>query len=159
MNPIKPDFEVSPALPEAGKEIAENGAAVEVPKAPESVIEQPIPAAPASALAAPVLAPTKDATTRSVEAVLEEGIRDTFATLPPETRAKFKREGEQLTRELTGMIQNLKAKAGRVLALITSWLKLIPGVNHFFLMQEAKIKTDRILALAEAEKKRRASST
>jgi len=27
------------------------------------------------------------------------------------------------------------------------WLKILPGVNKFFLEQEAKIKTDKILAL------------
>ena len=29
---------------------------------------------------------------------------------------------------------------------------MIPGINRFFLEQEAKIKTDRLMALAEREK-------
>jgi len=30
-----------------------------------------------------------------------------------------------------------------------NWLKLIPGVNKFFLEQEAKIKTDEVLKLKQ----------
>jgi hypothetical protein len=40
----------------------------------------------------------------------------------------------------------------KILALIRDWLKLIPGVNRFFLEQEAKIKTDKILLAAEEKK-------
>jgi hypothetical protein len=31
------------------------------------------------------------------------------------------------------------------------WLKLLPGVNRFFLEQEAKIKTDRIIHLKKTQ--------
>ena len=46
------------------------------------------------------------------------------------------------------MIETGKAVGRKILKLIRSWLKLIPGVNKFFLEQEAKIKTDKIVDLA-----------
>jgi hypothetical protein len=42
----------------------------------------------------------------------------------------------------------------KIFVLIRAWLKIIPGVNRFFLEQEAKIKTDKILFVTEEEKKR-----
>ena len=38
-------------------------------------------------------------------------------------------------------------KAKKIFQLILEWLKLLPGINRFFLEQEAKIKTDRIIHL------------
>jgi hypothetical protein len=37
------------------------------------------------------------------------------------------------------------------LKLIREWLLIIPGVNKYFLEQEAKIKTDKIQQLYERE--------
>ena len=43
------------------------------------------------------------------------------------------------------MVRAYKVKVRDVVHLIREWLLVIPGVNAFFLEQEAKIKTDRIL--------------
>ena len=44
-------------------------------------------------------------------------------------------------------MQQTKIQVKKIFILIISWLKIIPGVNKFFLEQEAKIKADRILDL------------
>ena len=160
MNPGKPTFENVPATPETGAEALENGQNFEVPKAPETASEKPVPqTSNLKPQTSATPAPIKDETTRGVETILEEGVEASYKQMTPVQQARFKQEGERVTSELTGMIKSLRVKAGKVLKLITGWLKLIPGVNRFFLIQEAKIKTDKVLALAEAEKKRRASST
>jgi hypothetical protein len=42
------------------------------------------------------------------------------------------------------MIQSGKVNIKKIRNLIIRWLRVIPGVNRYFLEQEAKIKTDRI---------------
>ena len=51
------------------------------------------------------------------------------------------------------MVSAAKVHSKKILKAIVGWLKMIPGVNKFFLEQEAKIKTDKIL-LAVEDKKR-----
>ena len=50
------------------------------------------------------------------------------------------------------MVRGFRVKVKRVLELIYEWLKTIPGVNKFFLEQEAKIKTDEIMELEKVLK-------
>lgn len=83
-----------------------------------------------------------------VERILEESLGETYASLPPAVQAKFRAEGERVAGRIAVMLRGARVRAREVLELITGWLKIIPGVNRFFLIQEAKIKTDRILALA-----------
>lgn len=156
MNPGQPKFEVNPASPENTAEAGESGKILEQPKAPESSKESVPAAAPTTQahVAQPVV---KDEATLLVEKILEEDIASVYKQMPPKAQAKFKIEGERLTKELSEMIRTLKITAERVLSLITAWLKLIPGVNKFFLIQEAKIKTDKVLLAAEVEKKRQST--
>lgn len=84
-----------------------------------------------------------------VERVLEEDIGAFFAALPEDAKPLFKKKGEEAAREISDMVRNVRIQTRRVLQLIYAWLKTIPGVNKFFLEQEAKLKTDRIIQLAE----------
>lgn len=145
-----------PKSPETNRENLENRAletetdgAVAAEKEPTAA-EQPPVAGPA-----PVLpqAPTKDADLMRVERALEDGLGDVYVGMPKEARIRFKQKGEQVAATLRVMLDSAKVNAKKVLQLIREWLKLIPGVNKFFLEQEAKIKTDRILELAEQRKK------
>lgn len=95
----------------------------------------------------------KDETVIEVEHVLEEGLGPFFESLPPDARPVFKQKGEEVAKELAGMVSSFHVNVRRALRLIVDWLKTIPGVNRFFLEQEAKIKTDRIVALAEEHQK------
>lgn len=143
-----PGFEEVPAIPEQRNEVPETGASFE---SPVPVVEQPpepVPTAPvAPAAPAPVVASTKEPVVRAVEAVLEEDLGEAFHKMTPEMQAKFRKEGERITGIIVGMLRNAKVNARLVLGMIAHWLKMIPGVNHFFLTQEAKIKTDKILKL------------
>ncbi|OGL74505.1 hypothetical protein A3E39_02940 [Candidatus Uhrbacteria bacterium RIFCSPHIGHO2_12_FULL_60_25] len=97
----------------------------------------------------------KDETIIEVEKVLEQGIGPFYSTLPAEAKALFRKKGEEAATEIAEMVRALNVKVKRVLELIYAWLKTIPGVNKFFLEQEAKIKTDRIVELVEAMKEER----
>jgi len=149
-----PSFEQTPKLPETAREAPVAGAAFEAPAPVQEQSSAPAPAPAAPAPAAPA-APRKDPTVRGVESILEEDLADTYTRMNPALQAKFRKEGERVTGKIVAMVRSAKVKAREVLALISGWLKMIPGANRFFLIQEAKIKTDKIVALAEAEKKNR----
>ncbi len=92
----------------------------------------------------------KDETLIRVEKIMEKDLGSFYTTMPPVAQALFKKKGEETANEISAMIRNFKVKVGKVLKLIRDWLHTIPGVNRFFLEQEAKIKTDNILEMAEA---------
>jgi hypothetical protein len=123
--------------------------AVEVAPTSRVIGEKSIPVAP------PPPAAPKDEITLEVEKILEEGLGSMYATLPESARPKFKQKGELAATEISNMVRNLKLKVKRVLELIRDWLLTIPGLNRFFLEQEAKIKVDRIKELVEAKKEER----
>ncbi len=145
--------ETGPVAPEQAAEQGD-AASFETPKtAAELASEAPQPvAAPA---AAPVLPVSKDPVTLGVEAVLEEGIIDAYRTMPAAAKVRFRKEGERVTVLLAEMVRSLKVNASKALSLISGWLKLIPGVNKYFLIQESKLKTDHVMRLAEEERKKR----
>ena len=87
----------------------------------------------------------------AVENILEEGLAEVYFGLPPQLQKEFRKQGEETTAQITRLLNSSKYKVGQIAKdifnLILSWLKLIPGVNKFFLEQEVKIKSDRIIAL------------
>lgn len=107
--------------------------------------------APGSPVAA---AQTKDPMLSQIEQLLSDDLFSVYASLPPKAQSEFKSKGEEVAAKIQNMIASAKAVAKDILSLIISWLKIIPGVNSFFLEQEAKIKTDKIMVLAEEEKKK-----
>jgi hypothetical protein len=44
-------------------------------------------------------------------------------------------------------LDKAKFKARQVIDLLKKWLSLIPGINLYFLEQEVKIKTDKIMKM------------
>ncbi len=136
--------------PEAQKEAP----ALAISEKPKTVKELPSQAPalpPAASLAQPT--PPVDEITKEIEEILEEDLQKVYMELPEELRPKFKAQGELVARTIRQMIMQAKVKARKVLKLIVAWLKIIPGVNAFFLEQEAAIKTRKILAVAEEDKK------
>lgn len=97
----------------------------------------------------------KDEVTIEVQEILQEGLGDTFRSMTPEDRERFRAKGEEVATEIAEMVRQASVQAKRVIMLIRDWLLTIPGVNKFFLEQEAKIKTDQIL---ELERERREPS-
>ncbi len=110
-------------------------------KEPESVVFQPIVSAPAAS-AAPIVELDKQ-----IESVLEEDLCDLYQQLAPADRQAFKVRGEAIGQQIKIMLAEAKVQARKIWQLIKDWLTALPGVNKFFIEQEAKIKTDKILGL------------
>ncbi len=88
---------------------------------------------------------------RDIERVLEEDLDDIYRSLSEKQRQQFRIEGEQTAAKIEALLKNVKVKLIEIINLITGWLKLLPGVNSFFLEQEAKIKAEKILFLRKEE--------
>lgn len=95
----------------------------------------------------------KDPETAVVELILAEGLEDLYGKMLPSEQEAFKKRGEEVALTIRQMMTSAKVKVKKVLLLIKGWLRMIPGVNQYFLDQEAKIKTDKILARVEKQRK------
>lgn len=93
-----------------------------------------------------------DPVTAQIEKIMEEGIGEAYQELTPVQKQQFKIKGEETARNIKTLLQSTKVKIKKIFSLLLEWLKLLPGVNRFFLMQEAKIKTDKILGLKHTQK-------
>ena len=92
---------------------------------------------------------TKSERQLAIENVMTDGLQDVYLNLDEPHRLLVKQEGERVAGVIENLIEAGKAAAKRVLFLIRDWLEKIPGVNKYFLEQESKIKTDKIMALAK----------
>lgn len=140
--------EIAPALEaEEAPESAER-AGDEEPKPARGEDESPRPAPIAFKRkpAAPVVSP-RDPVTIRIEKIMEDGVGDAYSRLSPIARQEFKLKGEQTAVKIRELLKSTHVKVKKIFQLILNWLKLLPGVNRFFLEQEAKIKTDRIISL------------
>lgn len=118
----------------------------ETPSAPYSVPPQ---GATGTALLEQVSAP-KSEFLLAVESALADGVGDMYVRMEPNARAVFRQKGEEVARKIEAMVAAGKNRFKQIVALIKEWLRMIPGVNKFFLEQEAKIKADKIFAIAAA---------
>lgn len=94
----------------------------------------------------------KDPIVIEVEKILEDGMGLYYQAMPDQAKIEFRKKGEAVALEISEMVRTLHVKFKKLIHLISDWLKTIPGVNRFFLEQEAKIKADRIMQLIEARK-------
>ncbi len=138
----------SPNAPESGREIEWREKApqegVEV-RVPEPV---PSPAIEVARSSVPTPAPEpKDEARMKVERALEENLWELYFALPKESRVRFRAEGERTAAQMRAMIDKKNVRPHAVHAVIDHWLKTIPKVNPWFLLQEGKIKTDTVMTL------------
>lgn len=91
--------------------------------------------------------PPKSETRRKIEIILSENLVDIYKVMDVNQKKIFKQKGEQAASAIEILIQTAKATAKKIIKLIREWLRLIPGINKYFLEQETKIKTDKILEL------------
>jgi hypothetical protein len=91
----------------------------------------------------------KTETYRAIEQVLEHDLDAVFYTMNAEQQLVFKHKGEETASKIELLLQATKVKVNEIFNLIVAWLASIPGVNSFFLKQEAKIKTDQVLKLKD----------
>jgi hypothetical protein len=88
---------------------------------------------------------------RQIENFLSRGLEDIYLGLPLEKQAEFRLAGEETAKKINKLLEKTKINIGKIVSLIRKWLSIIPGVNKYFLEQEAKIKTDEILKLRRKE--------
>lgn len=131
--------------PESAPEVRDPAAEAEVVQAPASpeATEGQAEFGPGMAPAAPV----KDLELMQVEHVLEDGLWEYFLELSPATRAKFKKEGEELARHLRSWLMSPETQPYDVWKVARRWLGSMPGVHFAFLEQESKIKTGEVMKL------------
>ncbi len=139
--------EIAPAERE-GAEAEAGGVSEQAEAAARGEVTIPSPAA------APALAPQDQENYKKLEAILEADLADLYNSMDPNDQMKFKIKGEETARNIFQLIYyQSKIKVSKLVSLIRSWLVLIPGINKFFLEQETKIKTDKILELVDKNKK------
>lgn len=154
--PVNPEL---PKIDQSAEQIpAEDGltqeSAVEssAEQAPEQVgaeSETTSPSAPAVAVqqttpeALPQIEKSEDLV--QIENILSEGLEDLYTQLPDKRKEEFKQKGEETARSVEKILMAAKFHAQKIVKLIVSWLKMIPGVNKFFLEQDSKIKTDKLI--------------
>lgn len=86
---------------------------------------------------------------KEIESILSQDLTDIYLQLPPDKQQEFKIKGEATAREINNLMDKAKLEIGRIIDLIKNWLFIIPGVNKFFIEQEAKIKADEIIRLRQ----------
>ncbi len=137
---IETQLEQAPSTPEAEKK---------TPAEPAVISDAPV-TTPAVASAP---APVSDPMTEKIESILAEDLTDLYLKMTPSQQLVFKQKGEETATRIRQLLGQAKVNAKKIFSLLREWLKLIPGVNRFFLEQEAKIKTDKLLFLDEQERK------
>lgn len=150
-----------PAAAETAAESLPSASTPEEEKTPErqnETAETPAPAAvetarpsrrPILRRPAKPLPQMRDEVTVKIEKIMEEGLNDAFQRLSPIAKQEFKLRGEETAGKIRELMQSTHVKIKKIFQLIYEWLKMLPGVNRFFLEQEAKIKTDKIIHLKE----------
>lgn len=123
---------------------------IKTEEAPKIKVEEGVAAPELRSAPAPApVTPAKSPVLEKIEDVLEEDLEDIYFQLPPERQAEFAQKGEETATKIAVLLGQVKFRVSKILDLIKSWLKMIPGVNKYFLEQEAKIKTDKILKIKE----------
>jgi hypothetical protein len=84
---------------------------------------------------------------QTVESILEDNLGDLYFTMDEKKQAEFKKKGEETTAKIVKLMRSAKSTFRKIFDLIRKWLKIIPGVNKFFIDQEAKIKADKIVEI------------
>jgi hypothetical protein len=82
-----------------------------------------------------------------IDKILSEGLNDIFLKMSPQKQKEFQEKGEETVKKISILLGETKVKVSKIIDLIKKWLKLIPGVNKFFLEQETKLKVDKIMKI------------
>ena len=135
--------EISPYQPEIGfrpEQLAERpsfGA--------EKINETPIASSVANQAAYQAVVNPQTESYKKIENILEEDLGEIFFKLTPLEQEEFKKKGEETASLIMDLLAKSKVQIKKIIEAIKDWLKLIPGINRFFLEQEAKIKADKIV--------------
>jgi len=100
----------------------------------------------------PVSQPPKTHLRRELEVVLAEDVFDFMKQTSPAQQVEIRRRGREVLDQVETMIKQTKVNIRKVIHLILAWLKLLPITNKYFLEQEAKIKAEKMLRIADENK-------
>ena len=92
-----------------------------------------------------------DVVMMGIQAILRDNLGEATAAMPEEAKTRFWAKAQEIGVVVADMVRQYKVEVKRVLHLLVEWLHTIPGVNKFFLEQEAKLKTDRILQFEQEQ--------
>lgn len=84
-----------------------------------------------------------------IDDILADGLNDVFLKMTTSQQAEFKKKGEETVTKINKLLNQARIKVNKIISLIRKWLQLIPGINIFFLEQEAKLKADKIVSLKD----------
>lgn len=153
----KIEGEAGPAGGTIEQKPAEQGRVEQTAEAPERHPEQkraeplapeaPLPALPVATMPPDSFSAQYKEREKKVEKILEQDLAGIYIALSPEKKQEFKAAGEATAKKINGLLSDAKVKIKSIVELIIVWLKIIPGLNRFFLEQEAKIKADEIMKL------------
>ena len=134
--------------PEAGLESAlESPKKIERPETSrESTPPTPAPINPLTAAAIKIKTP-QQIREEKIDKVLEEGMSEIYLSLSPKDQKKFRQSGEETVKKINVLLSQTKIQIQKIIDLIKGWLSVVPGINKFFLEQEAKIKADKIIKI------------
>lgn len=114
----------------------------------------PLPASPHPATAPAVKKRgEKSETRKKIEEILAEDLEEVYVSLPAAMRVKFRVEGERAAAKVEALFHKAKLAIIDVIKVIREWLLILPGVNRFFVEQEAKIKADKLIHLHDTKEK------
>ncbi|MBL7053670.1 hypothetical protein ISS06_00505 [Patescibacteria group bacterium] len=118
----------------------------EHPQTPIQSIQPTVPQQPVEVV-------DKSVRLKKIEDILADGVDLIYDELPNDVKKEFKKQGEETAFKIDEIISKTKIAIYKIIGLIKKWLIIIPGVNKFFLEQETKIKTEKILEFADKYKK------
>jgi len=86
---------------------------------------------------------------QEIDNILASGLHEIFLSLDKKKQVEFKQKGDETVIKINNILDKTKVRVDKIIDLIKKWLKIIPGINQFFLEQEAKIKADKIVNLKD----------
>ncbi len=92
-----------------------------------------------------------DETYTQVEELLSRDLEEYYEQMNPQEQERFATTGEKVAREISTMLDQGKTSFKKFVQLISNWLKLIPGVNKFFLEKESKKRADALISKHEED--------
>ena len=98
---------------------------------------------------APVISNYQQQRAKEIDNILSEGLNEIFLKMKPDNQKAFKKKGEETVIKINELLNHTKVKINKIVSLIRKWLLLVTGINKFFLEQEIKLKTDKIIRLKD----------
>lgn len=139
--PVEAAVEVGPAPTEKVKLEKESGFLDETIDGLKKTLRRPKKKKPNT------IPQVRDELTIKIEKIMAEDLVDAYKELTPLQQQEFKIKGEQTALQIRQLLKATHVKIKKIFQLIFDWLKMLPGINKFFLEQEAKIKADKIVGM------------